>query len=107
MEAVDQVADVVADVPHVEVLPPAVAGVEDLAEVGQDLDDLAIAGQGGVAEVVEAAALLVGLDDPLGQRRERLLEPDVGGHPRSPLLGKGVARVVRIRLDPEDRNGHS
>ena len=40
VEAVDQVADVVGDVPHVEVLPPAVAGIEDLAEVVEDLDDL-------------------------------------------------------------------
>ena len=68
VQAVDQVADVVADVPHVQVLPPAVAGIEDLAEVGQDLDDLAVARQGRMAEVVDPATLFVGLDDPLRQR---------------------------------------
>ena len=45
VQAVDQVADVVADVAEVEVLPPAVAGVEHLAEVGQDVDHLAVARQ--------------------------------------------------------------
>ena len=67
VQAVDQVADVVLDVADVQVLPAAVAGVEDLAEVVEDLDDLAIARQRRVAEVVDPAAFLVGLDDPLGQ----------------------------------------
>jgi hypothetical protein len=35
MQAIDQVADVVTDVPHVQVLSPPVAGIEDLAEVGE------------------------------------------------------------------------
>ena len=102
VEAVDQVADVVADVPHVEVLAAAEARVEDLAEVGQDLDDLAIAGQGRMAEVVDPAALLVRPDDPLGELGQRLLEPKVGGHafPRiSPIEPAGcpAAEIRRWR----------
>ena len=84
VQAVDQVAHVVSDVPHVQVLTPAVARVEDLPEVGQNLDDLAIAGQGRVAQVVDRSAFLVGLDDPFGDRRERLLEPEVRGHADGP-----------------------
>ena len=80
MQAVDQVADVIADIAEVEVLAAPVAGEEDLAEVRQDLDDLAVAGQRRMPEMVRPAALLIRPDDPLGQRGQRLLEPNVGRH---------------------------
>ena len=71
VQAVDQVADVVGDVAQVQVLPAAVAGVEDLPEVGQDLDDLPVARQRRVAQVMDRAAFLVGLDDASRDRRQR------------------------------------
>ena len=83
VQAVDQVADVIGDVAEVQVLSPSVARVEDLTQVGQDVDDLAIAGQRRVPEVVDGAAFLVGLDDPLGDRGERFGRFEVRGHRQS------------------------
>ena len=83
VQRVDQVADVVVDVADVQVLPPAVAGVEHLVEVVDDVGDRVAAGQRLVAEVVEPAALGVGRDELVGDRRQFLLQPDVGGHGNS------------------------
>ena len=94
VQAVDQVAHVVGDVAHVQVLPAAVARVEDLAQVGQDLDHLAIAGQWAVAQVMDRPAFLVGLDDPLGDRGERLLEPRVRGHATDPPASSALAPAL-------------
>ena len=74
MQAVDQVAHMVGDIPEMQVLPAPVAGIKDLPQVRQDVDDLAIAGQGGVAQVMNRAALFVRLDDPPRDLRERLFQ---------------------------------
>ena len=92
VQAVDQAADVVLDVADVQVLPPAVAGVEHLEEVGEDVGDRVAAGQRLVAEVVEPAALGVGVDELVGDLRQLFLEADVRGHDNSrigirPLTG--------------------
>ena len=100
VEPVDQVADVVADISHVQILAPAVTGVEDLAEVLEDLDDLAVARQGLMAEVVDPAAFLVRLDQPLGERRERFFQRHVGCHPRSPLRAETVRSAGPPTLYP-------
>ena len=63
VQAVDQVADVVGDVAEVQVLAATVAGIEDLPQIGQDVDDLPVARQRRMAQVVDRAAFLVGLDD--------------------------------------------
>jgi hypothetical protein len=73
VKAVDQVADTVGHVPEVEILPAPVAGIEDLPQVREDLDDLAVTGQWGVAQVVDRPALFVGLDDPARDLGERFL----------------------------------
>ena len=57
VQAVDQLADVVRNVAPIQILPPAVAGVEDLPQIAQDVDDFAIARQRAMAEVVDRAAL--------------------------------------------------
>src|SRR5262249_39536870 len=78
VQAVDQVADVIGDVADVQVLPTAVAGVEDLPEIGQDVDDLAVTGERRMAQVVDRAAVLVGLADPACDRRQPLVGNDLG-----------------------------
>ncbi len=80
VQSIDEVADVIGDVAHVEVLPPAIAGVENLLEVLADRDDRFVVGEGAVAEVVDRRHVLVRLDDPTGEFGQLLLDPDVGGH---------------------------
>ena len=63
VQAVDQVADVVLDVADVQVLPPPVAGVEDVQQVAENFGNGLAAGQRFMAEVAGAAALGVGGDD--------------------------------------------
>ena len=84
VETVDQVADVIGDVAEVQVLPPSIAWVEDLPQVGQDINNLAVARQRGVPEVVDGAAFLVGLDDPLRDRGEGICRFEVRGHRPDP-----------------------
>ena len=72
VQAVDQVADVVLDVAHVQVLPAPVAGIEDVQQVAEDLDDGLAAGQRLVAEMAGPAALGVRGDDGLGDLRQAL-----------------------------------
>jgi len=50
VEGVDETADVVTDVAEVEVLPLAVAGIEHLEEIADDLVDAVAARQRFVAE---------------------------------------------------------
>ena len=72
VQAVDQVADMIGDVAKMQVLATSVAGVKDLPQVGQDVHDFAVAGQRRMAQVVDCAAFLIGLDDLLGDRGERV-----------------------------------
>ena len=67
-----------------QVLPPAVAGIEDLPQIRQDIDDFAVAGQRAVAEMVDCAAFVIGLDDPLGDRRQRTLQLELDPHRSRP-----------------------
>src|SRR5205823_2409726 len=84
VQAVDQVADVILDVADVQVLAAPVAGVEDVHDVGQDLDDDLTARQGTVAEVAGGyAAKRFG-----GRRKEA----------RPAKAGAGI----RIRRPPDD-----
>ena len=85
VQAVDQVAHVVGDVREMQVLPAAVAGIEDLPQVRQDIDDFAVAGQWRMAEVVDRPAFPIGRDDPLRDRRQRIFELEVDCHHRHPL----------------------
>ena len=80
VQAVDQVADVVFDVADVQVLPAPVAGIEDVHQVGEDVDDGFAAGQRLVAEVVDVPALGVGGDQRLGDLGQTFLQANVGGH---------------------------
>jgi hypothetical protein len=100
----------VSHIAQVEVLPPAIAGVEDLAQVGQDIDDLAVAGKRRVPEVVDGATFLIGLDDPLSYGGERISRFEVRGHqkslvehpnptPRAPDSSRARVRSVDV-LDP-------
>ena len=83
MQAVDQVADVVADVAEVQAFAAAVAGVEDFLELVRGGDDLVVVRQRAVAEVVDLAHVVVGVDDPLGEFGELVFESEVGGHRRN------------------------
>ena len=80
MQAVDQVADVVGDVPEVEVLAASIARVENLLEILAGGDDRLVVRQRAVAEVVDRRYFLVRLDDPPRQLGQLLLDPHVSGH---------------------------
>ncbi len=80
VQAVDQIADVVFDVADVQVLPAPVAGIENVHQVGQNIDDGLAAGQRLVAEVVDVPALGVGRDQRLGDLGQTFLQTNVGGH---------------------------
>ena len=84
VQRVDQVADVVADVPDVQVLALAVPGEQDFVQIVHDPRDRVAVGQRFVREVVEPAALGVGLDEPVGDRGEFFLQTNVRSH-REPL----------------------
>lgn len=85
VQAVDDVADVILDVPQVQVLAPPDAGIEDVEKITQDLNHRLAAGQWFVAQVAGAAALGVGGNDGLGNVRQRFLEADIRGHAPTPL----------------------
>ena len=97
VQAVDQVADVVLDVADVQVLPPPVAGIEDVQQVVEDLDDGLAAGQRLVAEVAGAAALGVGGDERLGDLGQRFLQTNVGGHGVASSAGCSRCGAVGLR----------
>ncbi len=85
VQAVDQDTNVLDDVAPSQILPAARAGIKDLPQIVQDVDDFAIAGKGAVAEVVDAAALVVGLDDPQRERGQRLLQKNLGTQDQEPF----------------------
>ncbi len=85
MQRVDQAADVIGDIGPVQILPSAVAGIEDLPQIGQDVDDFAVARQRAVAQVVDRPAFVVGFDDPLCDRGQRLLDSKIGSHRSQPF----------------------
>ena len=84
VQPVDQVADVVGDVAQVQAVAAAIAGIEDFLEVLGGGDDRVVVRQRAVAQVVDAADLGVGVDDPLGQHRQAFFESNVGGHAKIP-----------------------
>ena len=94
VQAIDQVADVVLDVADVQVLPPPVAGIEDVQQIAEDLDDGLAAGQRLVAEVAGAAALGVGGDNAFGDFRQRFFQSDVGGHRMLTLVGRAAGGLA-------------
>ena len=57
VEPVDQIADVVFHIAHVQVLPPPVAGIEDIEQIAEDLGNRLPVGQRLVAEVASCAAI--------------------------------------------------
>ena len=70
----------ILDIAHVQVLPPPVAGIEDVHEVVDQPDDDLAAGQRLVAEVAGPAALGVGGDDGFGDLGKRFFDVfDVAG----------------------------
>ena len=95
VQGIDEAADVVADVPDVQVLPLAVAGVEHLEEVGDDVGDRVAVRQRFVREVVQPAALGVRLDQLVGDRRQLLLESDVRGHDDSGMESRALIWMLR------------
>ena len=80
VQPIDQVAHVVGDIAQVQAVAAAIAGIENLLEVLGGGDDRVVVGQRAVAQVVDAAHLGVGVDDPLGQHGQALFESNVGGH---------------------------
>ena len=80
VQAVDQVAHVVGDVAQVQAVAAAITGIEDLLEVLGGGDDGVVVRQRAVAQVVDAAHLGVGVDDPLGQHRQVFFQSNVGCH---------------------------
>ena len=84
-QRLDEAADVVGHVGSVQVLAPAVPGIEDLPQIGQDIHDLSIAGQRTVAEVMDPAALVVCFHDPPGDFRKRRFLRDIQTHRPGPF----------------------
>ena len=80
MQAVDQLADVIADVPLVQTFLATIARVDDLLQVFDDLDDDIVVGQRAMSQVVDRADLGKGVDDPLGEIGKLLFETCVSGH---------------------------
>ena len=80
MQAVDEVADVIADVSHVEILTPAEARIEDFPEIHQDIDDVSIPRQRRVIQVMNRAATAVSGHQAIGQAGKRFLEIGIDGH---------------------------
>ena len=64
VQRIDQVADVVQHVAHVQPFAAAKARVENLLQVFAAADDHVVVRQRAMAEVVDRPAFLVGLDDP-------------------------------------------
>ena len=69
-DRVDQVAGVINDVADVQILSASVAGIQHLGQVEQNLNDRLAAGERRMAEVIDRADLLIGLDDLIGQFRQ-------------------------------------
>jgi hypothetical protein len=84
MQAVDQVADVVDDVAHVQVLPAAIAGKDNLLQVLRDLDDRLGARERAVPEVIDRTEIVVRGDNAVGQIGKLLFAPKIGGHRSAP-----------------------
>ncbi len=94
VQAVDQVADVEADIAMVQPLAAAVAGEEDLLEVLYRLDHRLVLGQRAVVQVVHRAQVIVRLDKPLGEAGETVLESEIGRHGSARVRGDRRAAVV-------------
>ena len=90
VQPVDQVAHVVGDVAQVQPVAAAIAGIEDLLEVFGGGDDRVVVRQRAMAQVVDAADLGVGVDDPLGQHGQAFFESNIGGH-NKPSSGVATA----------------
>ena len=80
VQPVHEVAHVVGDVAHVQVLPAAVAGIEDLLEVLARRYDCLIVRQRAVTEIVDRGNVVIRLDDTPGEFRQLFLDAVVGGH---------------------------
>ncbi len=94
VQRIDQFADVIEHVAHVQTLAAAKAGIDDFLEIFAAGDDHVVVRQRAVAQVVDRADLAVGLDDPLGQLGQLLFESQVGGHCRSAGQGSVVGSQV-------------
>ena len=80
VQPVDQLADVVGDVSHVQPFAAAKAGIENLLEVLADPDDHLELRQRAMAQMVDRRDLAIGLHDPIGQLGQLLFEAKIGGH---------------------------
>ncbi len=84
MQAVDEIADMVGDIAHVQPFPAAVARVEDLLEILAGADYDLVVRERAVAQVVDRAELGVGLHDPLGQFGKLFFTAKIRSHDKVP-----------------------
>src|SRR5438067_2033739 len=98
VQAIDQVAHVIFNVADVQVLPAGVTGVNDVHQIGKDIDNGVATGQGPVAEVIDPAIVGVGGNEGFGNFRKGFLEADVGGH-GSVLQVVITLRILRIGME--------
>ena len=80
VQPVDQVADVIFDVADMQILPAHVAGVEDIHQIGEDVDNGFPAGQRLMAEVIDVPALGVRGHQRFGDLGQTFLQPYVCCH---------------------------
>ena len=80
VQAVDEVANVVLDIADVQVLPAHVARIENVHEIGEDVDDRFTTGQRLVAQVVDVPALGVRRHQSFGDLGQTFLQSNVRRH---------------------------
>ena len=84
VQAIHEIADMVLDIPDVEVLAPAITGIENLRQVGEDFDHAFPAGQGLVPQMIDVAALGVRRYQRLGDFGQAFFQANIRGHGRIP-----------------------
>ena len=80
MQAIDQVADVVHDIAHMQIFTPAVTGIKNLLEILTGRDDRLVVGQRAVAKRVDRGDVLIGLHNPTRELRQLFLDANVSRH---------------------------
>ena len=77
---IEQIADVIFDVPCVDVFPPKVPGVNDFEEVVEQLDDGRLVGKGSCGKMFELRAQLSKCPDNLTGDRSNVVPLPLFAH---------------------------
>ena len=91
VQPVDDIPYVKLNVADVQILAPAITGIQNVHEVGQDIHNRFAARKRRVAEVVDSTALGIGGDQSFSNFRQGFFQANVGGHETPPGSGKADA----------------